>query len=917
MKPGRKVNQYRPLMFISMLLALYGFSLPGSSFTNYTNNFYKALTENRGSLIAQAELTISKASKSDLLLNASDTIPVKRDSLLNKADTIKPVQDSIIRVTDTLSLRISKDSIDATIEIDAEDSMIVDVPNNKVYIFRKSNVKYKDIQLAADVVQIDQNTQMITAFSGKDSAGNRSGVPNFQQGETSFTSDTIRYNFKTQKGLTVGTYTQEGEMFIYGEKVKRIDPQVFFVDKARFTSCNYDTPHFAFRTRKLKFINDQMAVTGFTRLEFEGIPIPVGLPWGLFPMKQGRRTGLLPPQFTANEQLGIGLEGLGYYKAINEYWDLTLRGNIYSYGTWNLFVTPNYRRRYRYSGGFNVSITNNQVAFKGDPDYQKSRNFALQWSHTVDGKARPGTNFSASVNLATSKFNRFVTNNPFQNFNNQLNSSISYQKRWDGKPYNLAVTANHNQNTNQRSINLNLPDIGFTVNTIYPFQRKEFVGQPKWYEKLGIALNTNVKTQTSFYDTASNIFRQLIDTFQWGAQHSIPIQLSLPPMGPLQIGPAISLEERWFSRQFIRQWNPQTRKVDTVINKGFYSSRQMSFGLNFSTALFGTLNFKGNGVKSIRHVMRPTLGLSYKPDLTGDQWYTVQVDTFGNKLPFSKFDNSIFGGFAPGRAGFISFTLDNNLEMKVRDKKDTTADATKKVKLIDGFGVSTGYNLLADSFPLSDFQVYLRSNLFEKINFTAGATLSPYEENQFGRRIQEYVWSNGKLPRFLNGFISVNTSLKSKPKDESKEKQKNNIRKNMPYDEMGRELAMTQSNPMEFTDFNIPWSVDIAYALNLSRLLRPDYSGFQTVLTQSLNLRGDFNLTEKWKIQGQTTFDFQTKKLQYLTTSIAREMHCWQLSINVTPVGFFRSFSITINPKSSLLRDLRINRNRFFYNFAQ
>ncbi|MFZ9719489.1 MAG: putative LPS assembly protein LptD, partial [Chitinophagaceae bacterium] len=407
------------------------------------------------------------------------------------------------------------------------------------------------------------------------------------------------------------------------------------------------------------------------------------------------------------------------------------------------------------------------------------------------------------------------------------------------------------------------------------------------------ALNSNVKTQSSFYDTASNIFRQLIDTFQWGAQHSIPIQLSLPAMGPLQVGPAISFEERWFSRQFIRQWNPQTRKVDTVINKGFYTSRQMSFGLNFSTALFGTLNFKGDGVKSIRHVMRPTLGLSYKPDLTGDQWYTVQVDTFGNKLPFSKFDNSIFGGFAPGRAGFISFTLDNNLEMKVRDKKDTTAGATKKVKLIDGFGLTTGYNLLADSFPLSDFQVYLRSNLFEKINFTAGATLSPYEENQFGRRLQSYVWSNGKLPRFMTGFISVNTSLKSKPKDAAKEKQKNDIRKNMPMDEMGRELAMTQSNPMEFTDFNIPWSLDIAYALNLSRLLRPDYSGFQTVLTQSLNLRGDFNLTEKWKIQGQTTFDFQTRKLQYFTTSIAREMHCWQLSINVTPVGFFRSFSIT------------------------
>lgn len=923
MKPGRKVNHYYLLIGLLLSMVLYGLTFAGQSFKSLP--FERSASPH--DLNNTQRLTRASLPKQFFRHNAANTLfSIHTDTLpLERSDTSKAASktslaakdSALLPVVDTFDLRISKDSLDAPIAIDAEDSMVVDVPNNKIYIYRRAKVKYKDVSLAADIIEVDQQSQLLTAYAGKDSAGNRSGVPSFEQGPSSFTFDTIRYNLKTQKGLTVGTYTQEGEMFIYGEKVKRIDPKVFFVDRARFTSCNYDTPHFAFRTRKVKFISEQLAITGFTRPEFEGIPIPIGLPWGLFPLKQGRRTGLLPPQFTANEQLGVGLEGLGYYKAINDYWDVTFRGNIYSYGTWNLFITPNYRKRYRYSGGFNLSIMNNQVAFKGDPDYQKSRNYSFQWSHTVDGKARPGTSFSASVNVATSSFNRFVTNNAFQNFNNQLNSSISYQRRWEGTPFNLSVNANHNQNTNQRIINLNLPDIGFTMNTIYPFQKKEFVGQPKWYEKLGVGINSNIRTQMSFYDTAANVIRQLIDTFQWGAQHAIPIQLSLPPMGPLQIGPAISLEERWYSRQFIRQWNPVTRKVDTVINKGFFTARQMSFGLNFSTALFGTMNFKGNGVKAIRHVIRPTIGLSYKPDLTGDQWYTVQTDTLGNRFQFSKYDNSIFGGFAPGRAGFVSITLDNNLEMKVKNKKDTAADAVKKVKLIDGFGFTTGYNLLADSFPLSDFQLYLRSNLFDKINFTAGASLSPYEENQFGRRLQQYVWSNGKLPRFINGFISVNTSLKSKPLDENKEKQKREIQRNLPYDEMGRELAMTQQNPMEFTDFNIPWSVDISYALNLSRQLRPDYSGYQTFLTQSLNLRGDFNLTEKWKVQAQTTYDFQSGKLQFFTASVAREMHCWQMAINVTPVGYFRSFSISINPKSSLLRDLRINRTRFFYNFAQ
>jgi hypothetical protein len=845
-------------------------------------------------------------------LSITDTIPVKKDSFgLGK--------DSMLALVDTIPINFSKDSLDAPVKFEAEDSMVIDVPARKIFLYRKGVVQYKDIRLQSSVIQLDQPSKILTAYGRTDSIGIREGRPTFKQNESAFASDTIRYNFQTQKGLTIGTYTQEGEMFIYGEKVKKMDPSVFFAGKARFTSCNYDTPHFAFRARKVKFISGKLAVTGLVHPEFEGVPIPIGLPFGIFPMKQGRRTGFLPPQPTVNQQLGFGIEGLGYYKTFGDYWDATIRTNIYSYGSWNVFLTPTYRKRYRYNGAFNLSFMNNKFGFKGDPDYvPPSRNFAVQWSHSVDGKARPGQSFSANVNFATSLFNRLLPNNAQQNFNNNLTSSIAYQKNWAGSPFNLTISANHNQNSVTRLFNVSLPDVGFTMNTIYPFQKKNFVGSPKWYEKLGLAYNGNFRNQFSFYDSAFSV-QQLIDTFQWGAKHSIPIQLSLPPLGPLQVGPSISYEETWYAQTFVRSWNAASRKVDTVVTKGFFRGRQMSMGLNFSTALFGTMNFRNKtGVQSLRHVMRPTIGLSYRPDLAKNQWYETQVDTLGNRFRFNQFEGSLYGGLAEGRSGSVSFTLDNNLEMKVRSKKDTSAQGLKKVRLIDGFGVSTGYNLLADSFALSDFNFYLRSNLVEKINLTASATVSPYQQDERGRRLPQYAWQGGKFSpgRFVGGFISLNTQFRSKEKqtDNKQSASSSGKSKSASDDDRNRELSSIQRNPAEYVDFNIPWSINLAYSLNLSRQLRPDYSGFTILLTQSLNFNGDFSLTDKWKIIGQGTFDLQTRRIQYFTAAVSRDLHCWQMSINIMPVGVYRSFSISISPKSALLRDLRINRSRFFYN---
>ena len=488
----------------------------------------------------------------------------------------------------------------------------------------------------------------------------------------------------------------------------------------------------------------------------------------------------MPPQFTTNEQFGLGLEGLGYYKVLNEHIDLTLRGNIYSYGGWVANLTSTYRTRYRYNGGLNLSLQHTKFNFKGDPDYNLSKTFFITWNHSVDQKARPGTSFSASVNAGSSKYNQYVPNNPYRNFQNQLGSSIAYSKTWAGKPYNLTLSANHNQNNNTHLINMVLPDGSFTVQTLYPFQKKEAIGSPKWYEKLGIGYNGVFRNQLSFYDTMQVRLKNLLDTMQWGAQHRVPITVSLPPMGPLIVSPSVSYEEVWLQNKFIRQWNPATKSLDTLIQqKGFYTDRQVSFGLGFNTSIYGMFNFKNSRLMAIRHVVRPTFSFNYKPDLSKKHYYMAQVDSQGTQLPFSEYDGSLFSPYSLGRFGGISFGIDNNLEMKLRSKKDTGENAIKKLPLIDGFGFTSGYNFLRDTMKLENFNLYLRSTLFEKINLNVSALLVPYELDKFGRPTKRYAWQGKSfsLGKINYGSISLTTNFQSKKRDETKPDQQtpNNI----------------------------------------------------------------------------------------------------------------------------------------------
>jgi len=900
MNNGRKINSK---YILALIFTVLFFSVTLNSPANVLRHgyFYKTLTQS-------------------LISSQRDTI--KPLAAITKDTTIKDStsKDSALSQTDTLHLKVAKDSLDAPIEYAANDSVVLDVPAKTITLYSKATTKYKDLNLEAYMIQLDQPRQVVVATFTTDTSGKIIGRPKMVQSENTMESDSIAYNLKTQKGITKNTFTQSGEMYVHGDKMKKISPTEYYALRGRFTTCNLDTPHFAFIANKLKLVNKKFAITGPVHPEFEGVPIPIYLPFGFFPMTQGRHSGLLPPAFVTSPQFGLGLEGLGYYKVLNDYFDVTTRVNLYSYGGYNIYFTPEYRVRYRYSGRLNFTYQDSRLlSSTGKQQFDETKTWSLSWNHTVDSKARPGTSFSANVNLASTKFNQYVYNSPTANFQNQLSSSIAYSKTWEGK-YNLTVSANHSQNNQSGLIQLNLPNIGFTATTIYPFQKKEFVGAPKWYEKLGIGLTSNIISQASIYDSVFS-FHKLIDTFQFGGQHTIPITLSLPPLlgGALQISPGIAYGQKWASRQLTRSWDSVNNKVDSSFSKGFFVAHDVSFSLNLSTAIFGTFNKfgKNSSVLGIRHVIRPTIGISYRPDLSGKFYYSTQINNTGMTARYSKFDGSPYGSFSDGTFGGISFGIDNNIEMKVRAKGDSSETGIKKVKLIDGFGFNGSYNYLADSFKLSPISIYARSTIFGTVNITAGATLNPYVTDSSGFMKNIYAWNDPghkfSLGKLTTANLAISTSFKSKPKDPKKaENEKKQIQDEIPLtpDELQHEMDYIRSNPAQFADFNVAWSVNLSFSLSYSQT--QTYTGTIKQFNSGLNWNGDFNLTEKWKVGLNSYYDVKNLKVQSLTMFLSRDMHCWQMSINVTPVGLYRSFSITLNPKAGLLRDLKVNRTRSF-----
>lgn len=857
--------------------------------------------------LLKAQNQKGKKSKSD---NQSgmlkDTLVNNRDST-QKSDSTKTVK----------SLRMSKDSLDAAVDYNAADSGVMIMRTKEFFLYGNARTVYKSAQLEAANIIYDQQSQNIRAFGAKDTSGNPMSNPKFKEGQMVSVNDSISFNMKSGKGLTKNTNFQQGEIYVNANTMKKVSKDEAFAWKAKFTTCNLDEPHFAFVTNKLKIVTDKIGVSGPIHPEFEGVPIPIEMPFAIFPLTRGRHSGFMAPAFTSSEDFGLGLEGLGYYKILSENFDATLRSNIYSYGGWSANINTKYIERYKFLGNFNLTLQNTRILNRNTsiPDeFTGGQTFMLNWSHQMDNRALPGTNFSANVNFGSSKFNTYLLNNPYQNYQNRLSSSISYAKSWNNL-YNLSINLNHSQNTNLRTVNLSLPTINFNALTVYPFQKKDQIGAGKWYEKIGIGYNGSFQNQISFYDSSINI-KKLLDTMQWGATHSIPISLSLPSLGPVTITPSIGLEDKWFGEQRTLSWNSKLNRVDTSISRGFYNAAHVTFGVGAASRIFGTYKINGDNIVAIRHEIRPTISFNYTPDLASSYYYTTQVDATGRRYRFSKYDGIGMGGaYSEGTFGGLGFGVDNILEMKVKEKGDTTSTNFKKVKLLEGFGFTSNYNFLADSFALGNFNFYARTLLFNKINISSSFIVDPYATDKQGYRVNKLDIDPTKLKfgNITNGGISFSTSFKSKSTNEAESKKKEiPLDPFMTPDEQQRQLQYVKANPAEFTDFNIPWSLTVGYSFNFSRLLKPDFSGYTIQTYSSLNFNGDFSLTPKWKIGATGYVDVVKLSIQQLSMFITREMHCWQLAINVTPIGMYKSFSITVNPKSGILRDLKINRSRTF-----
>jgi lipopolysaccharide assembly outer membrane protein LptD (OstA) len=926
----QKTNNISP-KYLFLILAFIALNLitVGSKGKNIvpSSTFLKTLSNNSFNSISSKKDHFSVAEKQNLFLDTlpqlpvpfSDTIPTKKINTKNEKDTTKQ--------KDTLNYKLAKNAIESKITYTAEDSMVLDVDGKKVTLFgKKATTNYNGNKITSPIIILNQETGDISAFLKRDSTGKPIFLPRYESTDFTSESDSFRFNMKTGKGITKSTYTQQGEMYVYAQVIKKMDNDVIYALRGRFTTCNLDTPHFAFISNKIKFITNNVAISGPVHPEFEGVPIPIYFPFGIYPLNQGRHSGFLPPNFTTNQQKGLGLEGLGFYKVVNDNWDVILRGSVYSYGGWSLNVNPRYSKRYHYSGTFSFDIQHFNYNFKGDPDFQKNRSYKILWSHTADMRARPGVLFSANVNAGSSSYNSMVPNDPYLNFSNQMYSSIAYSKTWKDKPFMLQLTANHDQNTQLKLINISLPSVSFNMSTIYPFRKKEFAGTPKWYENIGIGYIGTAQNRFSFYDTlkTKSIFQQIRDTLQWGAQHQIPISISLPQMGIFQISPGISYQETWFQRKSTHYWDNQADTLRTKIDKGFYTARDMSFSLGISTRIFGMIVAKKKDalINAIRHEMRPSLSFNYRPDFNKQNYYTTVVDTAGNKQQFSYFENqyNIYAPYSPGTFGGLSFSLDNNISMKVRNRKDTGDNALKKISILDQLSLQGSYNFVADSFRFSPISLNASTNLFNKVNISGGANWNLYEVDNTGRPIDVLIWKRHpiSLGRLTDARISLSSQFKGggEKKDDKKGNgfQPGQIPSGYSTDEYNSEMAYIRNNPGEYADFSIPWSLNLSYSFFYSKMFVQE-KGFQSTVTQNIQFGGTLNLTEKWQMGVNGYYNIGEGQLNPLSLSVSRDMHCWQMSISISPLGYYRYFSINISPKSPLLRDLKINKTRSFNNY--
>ncbi len=814
--------------------------------------------------------------------------------------------------------------LETKVERSAKDSTIQDLKNRKVYLFGDALVIYGDIRLEAEYIEFNFATNQVYARGAPDSTGTIIGEPRFTDKDQTFECKELHYDFDTKKGLINSVVTEDGQGYLHGTKVKKMEDNTINIESGAYTTCNLkENPHFEFRFKKSKVIPDNKIVTGPAYLVIEGMPTPLALPFGMFPNKRGQRSGIRIPSYGEARDRGFYFENGGLYWAINDYMDLDILGDIYTRGSWAIKPTFRYAKRYKYNGSLNTSYAINILGVEGSPDYQKSRDFRIRWSHRQDPKARPNGRFTADVNITSSNFNTFnpVTTNDY--LSNELSSSVAYQTNFDNKLF-LTVNARHRQNTKTKMVEVSLPEVTFNTNRLNPLKRKNSVGKSKWYEELNMSYTMNARNSISLPD--SLLFEHdALKQLKNGIQHNVPINLPLKILKHFSLTNSINLTDRMYFSHQQREWVHDTlfQGNDTIVGylnidtiQKFNNVFDFNLSSTLTTKLYGMLALKKGPLRAVRHVITPRVGFSFTPNFSDEKWgyYDRYIDENDIEHLYSKYEGAIFGSPARNKSGRISFGFSNNLEIKVRSRKDTIS-GMKKVVLIEDLSLQGSYDLARDSLNFSYITLSGRTRLFKNLNIQYSSSYDPYVLDSNGRQINRFEWAeNRRLLRPTQATWNFGANWRFSHSDFNKNKNKPSGKE--PENTMATEAELQElsQHPEEYIDWNLPWSVSINYNLRYSNNI--SYLGFERAndrgIIQTLGVSGEINITPKWKVSAQTGWDFEGKGLSYTSVNIYRDLHCWEMRFSWIPIGPRKSWNFTLNVKASFLQGLELTKKKDF-----
>lgn len=838
-------------------------------------------------------------------------------------------------VTDTIRgiKVISPNAIEKQVSYTASGYIKNDLVNKKATLVGSAVVEYDNITITADSVEFDMETNQVFAVGLPDSTGAVKGKPVLVVGSQKYETDTLRYNFKTGIALVKVIVTQQDEGLLRSSVGKMLEDGTSNIYNSSYSTCDADTPHFYVSLPMAKVYPGKKIISGPAHLVLEGIPIPVYLPFGFFPIQtRSAESGIIMPKVHYEENRGYALTDGGYYFAVSDYFDLALQGSIYTNGTWLASARTSYNKRYKYSGNLSFSYARNISGHRGLADYSSSANYSLGWTFSQDAKARPGSRLSANVDMSSTGFDRNNSYDINEYITTTKQSSISYSKTWDGTPLNLSVSVNHSQNSKTDVINLNLPKFTFSASRIYPFRGRKSTGSDKWYQNLQLQYTASLDNRITTYD--SLLFTNSVwNDMKNGFTHRIPLSIQFRPFKNFSVAPQLSYEGVLYTEKTDKVWDPsyidpetglQTPSVVSNTTRGLFYGHSLkpSISAGFNPQIFGRFDFRkaDSRVQTIRHVIKPSVSFSYIPyieRLATPMYRKVQADTSGREQEYSIFEGNIYGTPSLSqRSGNVSFSLLNLLEAKVFQKNDTTGKP-QKIKLIDNFGINTSYNIFADSMKWSPVSLVMRTTLLNTVNISGRSSFSLYSLNDYGRQTGSFYYSTDKkLMRLTNLSASVDFSLdrllQRNRSDRGTQVERTEPVISQPVDQASASISQQQTTGSIIYDeygyarFDVPWTMNVSYNLNYSKTQKSS-------LIQNISVNGHVNLTKKTDITYRSGYDFNKKEITMTQISVNRDLHCWVMSFSWIPNGYMKSWEFTIRVKSSVLADLKYRRTKDYH----